>query len=108
MEAAAKALPAWSAKTAYERAALLKKAADLIRERAADLARTTVMEAGKPIAAGQRGMGRGGRPVRMVCRRGQARLWPMGARTKRGQASTGDPAAGGRGRLDHRLEFSRL
>jgi succinate-semialdehyde dehydrogenase len=48
LEAAAKAFPAWSGKTAFERAALLKKAADLIRERAADLARTTVMEAGKP------------------------------------------------------------
>jgi succinate-semialdehyde dehydrogenase len=49
IEAAAKAFPAWSGKTAYERAAPLKKAADLMRERAADLARTTVMEAGKPI-----------------------------------------------------------
>ena len=58
IEAAAKAFPAWSGKTAYERAALLKKAAELIRERAADLARTTVLEAGKPIAAGQRRMGR--------------------------------------------------
>ena len=50
IEAAAKAFPAWSGKTAYERAAPLKKAAELIRERAADLARTTVMESGKPIA----------------------------------------------------------
>src|SRR5271154_2989408 len=49
IEAAAKALPAWSGKTAYERAAPLKKAAEMIRGRAADLARTTVMEAGKPM-----------------------------------------------------------
>jgi len=49
IDAAANALPAWSGKTAYERAALLKKAADLIRERASELARTTVMEAGKPM-----------------------------------------------------------
>jgi succinate-semialdehyde dehydrogenase len=49
IEAATKAFPAWSAKTAYERAAPLKKAADLMRERAADLARTTVMECGKPL-----------------------------------------------------------
>ena len=49
IDAAAKALAAWSGKTAYERAALLKKAADLIRERASELARTTVMEAGKPM-----------------------------------------------------------
>jgi acyl-CoA reductase-like NAD-dependent aldehyde dehydrogenase len=49
IEAAAKALPAWSGKTAYERAAPLKKAAELIRERAVDLARTTVTESGKPM-----------------------------------------------------------
>src|ERR1700733_14394952 len=49
IEAAAKALPAWSGKTAYERAAPLKRAVDLIRERASDLARTTVMESGKPM-----------------------------------------------------------
>ncbi len=49
IDAAASALPAWSGKTAYERAALLKRAADLIRERASELARTTVMEAGKPM-----------------------------------------------------------
>lgn len=48
--AAARAFPSWSQKTAYERAALLKKAADLIRERSADLARTTVTECGKPLA----------------------------------------------------------
>jgi acyl-CoA reductase-like NAD-dependent aldehyde dehydrogenase len=50
IDAASKAFPAWSGKTAYERGALLKRAAELIRERAADLARTTVMESGKPMA----------------------------------------------------------
>jgi acyl-CoA reductase-like NAD-dependent aldehyde dehydrogenase len=49
IEAAAKAFPAWSGRTAYERAALLKRAAEVIRERAADLARTTVIECGKPM-----------------------------------------------------------
>jgi len=50
LAAAARAFPAWSQKTAYERAAFLKKAADLIRERSAELARTTVAESGKPLA----------------------------------------------------------
>ncbi len=49
IDAARAALPAWSGKTAYERATVLKKASDLMRERAADLARTTVLESGKPI-----------------------------------------------------------
>jgi len=50
IEAAAAAFPAWSRRTAYERAAALRKAADLMRERSADLARTTVLESGKPLA----------------------------------------------------------
>jgi succinate-semialdehyde dehydrogenase len=49
LESAATAFPAWSATTAYERARLLKKAAELIRERVPDLASTTVLESGKPL-----------------------------------------------------------
>lgn len=48
--AAACAFPSWSQKTAYERAAFLKRAADLMRERSAELAQTTVLESGKPLA----------------------------------------------------------
>ena len=50
IEAAAAAFPAWSARTPYERGAILKRAADLIRERADGLAHTTVLESGKPRA----------------------------------------------------------
>ena len=49
IEAGSGAFPEWSRRTAYERAAILKKAADLIRDRSADLARTTVLESGKPL-----------------------------------------------------------
>src|SRR5690348_17449678 len=49
IEAAAAAFPRWSQKTAYDRAGLLKRAADLMRERRADLARTLVQECGKPF-----------------------------------------------------------
>ena len=49
IDAASAALAVWSGKTPYERAAVLKKTAELSRERAADLARTTVLESGKPI-----------------------------------------------------------
>lgn len=47
--AAAGAFPAWRALTAYDRAKVLKKAADLMRERADTLARTLTMEQGKPL-----------------------------------------------------------
>jgi len=47
--AAARALDSWRSLTAYERAAPLKKTADLIRERVEDLARTLTLEQGKPL-----------------------------------------------------------
>ena len=50
IDAAATAFPEWSRRTAYERGAILKAAADLMRARADALARTTVLESGKPIA----------------------------------------------------------
>ncbi|NDJ85121.1 MAG: NAD-dependent succinate-semialdehyde dehydrogenase [Chloroflexi bacterium] len=49
IEAAARAFPEWSGQTAYKRAALLKKAADIIRGRLNELAHTTVLESGKPF-----------------------------------------------------------
>lgn len=55
IDAAARAFPAWSRKTPYERGAILKQAAERLRERNADLARLTVQESGKPLreAAGE-------------------------------------------------------
>jgi succinate-semialdehyde dehydrogenase len=50
IEAAARAFPTWSTRTAYERGALLQKAAARMRELADTLARTTVLESGKPFA----------------------------------------------------------
>ncbi len=49
IDSAVAAFPEWSKKTAYERAACLTKAAGMMRERSADLARTTVLESGKPF-----------------------------------------------------------
>lgn len=50
IEAAAAAYPAWAAKTAYERAKVLERAAAWIKEHVADLARLTTEESGKPLA----------------------------------------------------------
>ncbi|WP_435008503.1 NAD-dependent succinate-semialdehyde dehydrogenase [Tundrisphaera lichenicola] len=49
IEAAARAFPAWKATTVYDRAKILKKTADLIRERADAIARTMTREQGKPL-----------------------------------------------------------
>ena len=50
IEAAAKAMPAWMKLTAWDRAKILKKTAELIRERADKFARDMTMEQGKPVA----------------------------------------------------------
>lgn len=50
VEAASEAMKSWMKLTAYDRAKVLKKAADLMRERADNLARTMTMEQGKPLA----------------------------------------------------------
>lgn len=49
IEAAARALPAWRAQSVYERAKILKRTADLMRERADRIARTLTREQGKPL-----------------------------------------------------------
>ena len=48
--AAAKAMPAWRALTAYDRAKILKKTADLIRDRVDAIGRVLTQEQGKPLA----------------------------------------------------------
>src|SRR5437867_5628575 len=50
VEAAAKAMPGWMKLTAWDRAKVLKKTAELMRERADAIARTLTMEQGKPLA----------------------------------------------------------
>jgi len=50
LDAAAGAFPEWSRRTAYERGALLDKAADLIASRVDAYARRTAEESGKPLS----------------------------------------------------------
>ena len=50
LDDASAAFPAWSAATAYERGAYLRRISDILRERADALARVTVRESGKPLA----------------------------------------------------------
>ncbi len=50
LDAAAEALPAWSRKTAWQRAAVLEAAAARLAEKVDELARRTTEESGKPLA----------------------------------------------------------
>ena len=52
--AAQRALPGWRAMSAYQRGEVMVRAAALLRERAARLARVTVRESGKPLAEATR------------------------------------------------------
>jgi len=54
VDAAHRAFPAWRALTPYDRGAILMRAAESLRSRAAELAKITVREAGKPIAEATR------------------------------------------------------
>jgi succinate-semialdehyde dehydrogenase / glutarate-semialdehyde dehydrogenase len=49
IDAAERALSDWSARTAYDRAEILKRTADLVRERADRIARLMTLEQGKPL-----------------------------------------------------------
>ena len=52
LDAASDAQDGWARQTPYQRAAVLKAAADLMRTRAAALGRITTLESGKPLAQG--------------------------------------------------------
>jgi len=95
------------AKTAYERGACLQEAAGLIRERARDLARTTILESGKRMVQAKGEWGDAADlfdwfAERKACRR------TLGATPKFGETQSSDQAAAGCRRTDHRLEFPRV
>src|SRR5262245_60134470 len=50
LEAAGRAMPGWMKLTAWDRAKILKKTADLMRQRCDAIARTLTLEQGKPLA----------------------------------------------------------
>jgi succinate-semialdehyde dehydrogenase/glutarate-semialdehyde dehydrogenase len=50
LEAAHRAMPGWMKLSSWERARVLKKTAELMRERLENIARTLTMEQGKPLA----------------------------------------------------------
>jgi succinate-semialdehyde dehydrogenase/glutarate-semialdehyde dehydrogenase len=73
--AAEAALPAWRAKTAGERAKILRKLFDLMIANQDALGELLSREQGKPLAEAKGEIGLWCQLRRMVRRRGQARLW---------------------------------
>ena len=64
MDATAEAFPAWSATPARERGELLRRAFDLLRERAEDFALLMTLEMGKPLAESRGEVAYGGEFLR--------------------------------------------
>ena len=53
IDAASRAFPAWARMTPYQRGSILSRTAQLLRERADEIGRLTVMESGKPFVQGR-------------------------------------------------------
>ncbi len=98
-------MPAWMKLTAYDRAKVLKKTADLMRERADAIARTLTMEQGKPRGRGQGGGAALGRHLRMVRRGRQTGLRPGDSELVAGQTARHHQASRRRRRRHQPVEF---
>ena len=80
LEAAKKGFEVWRNTNAYERAKVLRKAANLVRERADKIARIMTQEQGKVLGRGQDRSADHRRHHRVVRRGGPPHLWPHRAR----------------------------
>ena len=100
-----RASPCGARRRAYDRAKVMRKAADLVRERAEHIARVMAQEQGKIV---RRSRGRGAhhrRHLRLVRRGRPPRLWPHRPGPRQGHASDGAAGAGRRGCGFHAVEF---
>ncbi len=108
LAAAEKGFELWRATSAYDRAKVLRQAANLVRERAEPIGRIMTQEQGKIFAESQRRGAGHRRHHRMVCRRGPPRLRPHHTGPGERPAPAGGAGAGRRGRRVHALELSDL
>lgn len=86
VEAAGAAFPSWSRTTAYERAAILKKVADLIRERTEELALQLTKEQGKTLPESRAEMAQSAANFEWMaeeCKRAYGQIIPQSLPNKR-------------------------
>ena len=105
IDAAATAFPAWSAKTAKERAAILRRWFDLVTAETESLAQLMTMEQGKPLAESRAEVAYGAAFIEWFARRGKACLRPHHPDHRYLQALSDHQAADRRRRRDHAVEF---
>ena len=95
----------WKAKSAYDRGRIIKKAADLVRERADQIARVMTQEQGKVLAEAKGEVDDHRRHRRMVRRGRPPRLWPHHPEPQPDRAPDGGDRAGRRRGGVHAVEF---
>ena len=105
IEAADKALPDWRARTAKERAQILRKWFDLMMANQEDLAVLMTVEQGKPLVESRGEIAYAAVVHRMVRRGRQARLRRCDSGSRPRQAHRRAEAADRRHRRDHAVEF---
>ena len=104
-DAAARAMPAWSKLTAYDRAKILKKTAELMRERADAIARTMTQEQGKPIAEAKGEIFHSADTFEWFAEEGKRAYGQIIPNSVAGQASSRDQTSGRRRRCDQSVEL---
>ena len=108
IEAASRAFPAWRAKTAAERAAILRRLHALILEQQDDLAQLLTPEQGKSLAEAKGEVGISAAYVAVVRRGGAAHLWRHHPVALGRPAHPGHQGAGRRRRRHHAVELPVL
>ena len=105
--AANAAFRAWEARTAFERAAMLHRVADVMERRSDELARMNTLDQGKPLVAEADRRGRGARAV--LPHGGRGRRPPGGhdrQQRRARPAGAADPPAAGHAGADHAVELA--
>ena len=105
IEAAERAWPEWRARTAKERAGILRRWHDLMIENQDDLAVMMTMEQGKPLAEAKGEVVYGASFIEWFAEEGQAHLRRHHPAAPAGQAHRRGQAAGRRGGGHHALEL---
>jgi len=105
LEAADKGFRQWRKVSAYDRSKVMRKAADLLRERANAIAPLLTTEQGKPLPEAKGEVFGGRRRDRLVCRRGAPHLWPRVAGPCRGHLPACHQGTGWSGRRIHTVEL---
>ena len=105
LAAAAAGFKVWRKVSAFDRCKIMRKAADIMRERADEIAPLLTMEQGKPLAEAKMEALAGADVIDWFAEEAQARLRPRHSGARARHLSDGGQGAGRSGRGLHAVEF---